>query len=188
MSEIFDFQEFPLLETDRLLMREMVEADAPTLFEYYRDPEFTRYVPFNTHKSIEDSRDFISFWRNLYQQKNSIRWGIELKETKQLIGNAGLVFWKRDIRCAEVGYHTGQPYQGRGFTTEVLSAMVDFGFEFMNLNRIEGCIYPGNDASARVMEKLGFKKEGVWRQVHLKNGIFIDKIWFSLLREEHPQR
>ena len=126
--------------------------------------------------------------KEIYQQKDSVRWGIQLKETKQLIGNAGLHFWKRDIRCADVGYHIGESYQGRGFATEVLATMVDFGFKRMNLNRIQGYINRGNDASGRVMEKLGFKKEGVWRQVELKNGNLIDKIWFSLLRNEYFQR
>ena len=188
MPKIFDFQKFPLLETERLVMRELSEADAPTLFEYYSDPEFTQYIIFDSHKSIADTREMIAFMKNLYQQKDSIRWGIQLKATGQLIGNAGLHYWKRDIRCADVGYHIGQPYQGRGFATEVLAAMVDFGFDRMNLNRIQGYINPGNDASGHVMEKLGFKKEGVWRQVELNGGKFIDKIWFSLLREEYATR
>lgn len=187
MSEIFDFQEFPILATERLIMRELSEDDAPALFEFYRDPEFTRFIIFAPHTSLDDSLEFVAFMKKIYQEKDSVRWGIELKETGKLIGNAGIHFWKRDIRCAEVGYHIGQAYQGRGFATEVLGAMVKFGFERMNLNRIQAYINPGNDASGRVLEKRDFKKEGVWRQVELKNGKLIDKIWFSLLREEYGE-
>lgn len=185
MVDIFDFQEFPIIETECLLMRELVEADAPALFEFYRDPDFTRYIVFDPHKSLDDSLAFVALMKNIYQQKDSVRWGMELKENGQLIGNAGLHFWKRDIRCADVGYHIGQDFQGHGFATETLAAMVDFGFEHMNLNRLQGYINPGNDASGRVMEKLGFIKEGIWRQVEIKDGKLVDKIWFALLREEY---
>jgi ribosomal-protein-alanine N-acetyltransferase len=187
MTEVFDFQVFPLLETERLLLRQLVEADAPALFEYFRDPEYTQFVSFDMHTSVDQTRGFITLMSNMYQQKDSIRWGIELKESKHLIGTTGLHFWKREIRCAEVGYHVGRPYWSRGFATEVLYALVDFGFHRMNLNRIEGRHNAGNDASGRVMEKVGFQKEGIWRQREIKYGKPVDVIQFSLLREEYLQ-
>jgi ribosomal-protein-alanine N-acetyltransferase len=184
MSEIFDFQEFPLLETDRLILREVTEDDAPTLYEYYRDPELTKFIGFQTHNNIEQTRDFIVWMASIYQQKDSIRWGVQSRELNQLIGTAGLHFWKREIRCAEVGYHFGRPFWGMGFATEVLRGLIDFGFQSMNLNRIEGRHNAGNDASGRVMEKVGFQKEGVWRQREIKDDKLVDVIQFSLLRDE----
>ncbi|MBN8621430.1 MAG: GNAT family N-acetyltransferase [Anaerolineae bacterium] len=185
MAEWFDFQHFPVLETERLVLRELVETDAQALFEYFREPEYTRFVSFDIHTSIEQTRDFINFMTTIYQQKDSIRWGIELKSDKHLIGTAGLHFWKRNIRCAEVGYHIGQSYWRQGFATEVLEALVGFGFQHMNLNRIEGRHNAGNDASGRVMQKIGFQKEGIWRQREIKFGQFVDVVQFSLLREEY---
>ncbi len=187
MSEVFDFQTFPLLESERLILRELGQADAPTLFEYFRDPEYTKFVSFDLHTSVEQTKGFIALMTNMYQQNDSIRWGIQLKESKQLVGTAGLHFWKRDIRCAEVGYHVGRPYWGRGFATEVLRALVDFGFHRMNLNRIEGRHNAGNDASGRVMEKVGFQKEGIWRQREIKYGELVDVVQFSLIREDYAQ-
>jgi [ribosomal protein S5]-alanine N-acetyltransferase len=187
MATVFDFQDFPRLETERFLLRELVEADAPALFKYFSDPDYTRYLSFDTHMTIDQTKEFIAAMRELYQQKDSLRWAIQLKESQELVGTAGLHFWKREIRCAEVGYHIGKPYWGRGYASEVLRAMVKFGFQQMNLNRIEGYHNAGNDASGRVMQKLGFKQEGVVRQGAFKANQFVDKLWFSLLREEYFQ-
>jgi len=184
-SEIFDFQSFPILETERLMLRELVEVDAPALFEYYREPEFTKFISFDTHTSIEPTKRFIAWTSDIYGQKDGIRWGIQLKEANQLIGTTGLHFWKRDLRCAEVGYHVGRPFWGSGFATEVLGALVDFGFHRMNLNRVEGRHNAGNDVSGHVLEKVGFKKEGIWREREIKDGKFVDVVQFSLLREEY---
>jgi ribosomal-protein-alanine N-acetyltransferase len=184
MTDTFDFHSFPTLETEHLVLRQLTDADAPALFEYYSDPEFTRFIGFDTHTSLENTRRFIAWITDIYAQKDSIRWGIQLKESNHLIGTCGLHFWKRDIRCAEVGYHVGRPFWGRGFATEVLRAMVDFGFHRMDLNRIEGRHNDGNDASGRVLEKVGFQKEGLWRQREIKYGKFVDVVQYSLLREE----
>jgi ribosomal-protein-alanine N-acetyltransferase len=185
MVDLFDFQDFPRLETPRLEMRQLEESDASALFWYYCDTEMMKYLFFNPHKSVEDTKSFIRYMTKLYLEKDSIRWGIQAKETGKLIGTAGLHFWKREIRCAEVGYHIGRSYWGNGFATEVLGAMVDFGFKSMNLNCIEGYHNSGNGASGRVMEKLGFTKEGVLRERIVKDNQFVDRVCYSILRREY---
>lgn len=185
MAEVFDFQSFPALETERLILRETTEADAPELFELYRDPEMTRFITFSTHTSIADTLDFLGWMANAFKQQESIRWGIVLKLADRLIGTGGLHFWKRELRMMEVGYHIGRPYWGNGYATETLRALVDFGFERMNLNRIEGRHNAGNDASGQVMKNVGFQREGIWRQREIKDGGLIDVVQYSLLREEY---
>lgn len=185
MAEVFDFQSFPTLKTERLILRETTEADAPALFELYRDPEMLRFITFSTHTSLADTLGFIGWMANAFQQQDSIRWGIQLKQANRLIGTGGLHFWKHELRMMEVGYHIGRPFWGAGYATEALRALVDFGFGRLNLNRIEGRHNAGNEASGRVMEKLGFKREGVWRQREFKDGAFVDVVQFSLLREEY---
>jgi ribosomal-protein-alanine N-acetyltransferase len=187
MTETFDFSAFPALETERLILRETSDADAPALFELYRDPEMTRFVTFSTHASVEDTKGFIGWMANAFRQKDSIRWGIVLKETNDLIGTGGLHFWKRELRMAEVGYHIGRAFWGRGYATEALYALVDFGFQRMNLNRIEGRHNAGNHASGRVMEKVGFQREGIWRQREIKDGKLVDVVQFALLYEDYFQ-
>lgn len=185
MARVFDFEFFPRLETERLVLREVTLADTQLLFEIYRVPEMMTYVAFSTHKDTEDTKDFIAWMAKVFREKDSVRWGIQLKSDGRLIGTAGLHFWKRSIRCAEVGYHIGRDHWGSGYATEALRAMLDFGFDYMDLNRIEGQHHVGNIASGRVMEKAGFQREGVWRQRARKDGALVDTVWFSLLREEY---
>lgn len=187
MVNVFDFEYFPQLETDRLVLRAVTVADVLELFEVYRIPEMMRYVSFSPHKDTQDTRDFIAWMAKVFDAKESVRWGIQLKSNNLLIGTAGLHFWKRNIRCAEVGYHVGRDYWGSGYATEALRAMLAFGFDHMDLNRIEGQHAAGNDASGRVMEKAGFQREGTWRQRVLKDGALLDTVWFSLLREEYER-
>lgn len=184
MCEMFDFQFFPLLETERLILRQLTGTDAPALFEFFRDPDYTRFLSFDSHTSIEQTKNFIAWTAEIFRQKDSIRWAIQLR-SGPLIGTAGLHFWKRELRCAEVGYHIGPLFWGNGYATEALSALVGFGFHEMNLNRIEGRHNAGNDASGSVMRKLGFQQEGILRQREIKGGALVDVVQFSLLRQDY---
>lgn len=187
MAEVFDFDSFPLLETERLILRELTDVDAAPLFEFFRTVEYTQYLSFGRHTTLDHTHSFIAWTRDVYQKKDSVRWALQLKTSNQIIGTAGLHFWKRDIRCAEAGYHVGPPYWGKGFATEVLRALVDFGFQRMDLNRLEARHNDGNDASGRVLEKVGFQREGIWRQRELKEDRIVDVHQYSLLRDEYLQ-
>ncbi len=187
MPQLFDFDSFPVLETERLTLRELTGADAHPLFEFFRTTEYTQYLSFDRHTTVDHTHGFIAWTRDIFQNKDSVRWALELKASNQIIGTAGLHFWNRDIHCAEAGYHVGPPFWGRGFATEVLHAMVDFGFQRMDLNRLEARHNDGNDASGRVLEKVGFQKEGIWRQRELKEGRMVDVHQYSLLRDEYLQ-
>ena len=185
MTELFDFEAFPTLETEHLLLRELTDADAPTLFTYFSDPAYVRYLSFGLHTSIEQTRGFIDWTRAGYAQKDGIRWGIWLKSNDLLIGTCGLHFWKREIRCAEAGYHVAPAYWGQGIASELLPALLEFGFRRMNLNRIEGKHVAGNEASGRVMLKCGFRQEGILRQRENLSGTLVDVVQYSLLRSEY---
>ena len=103
MSNFFDFRTFPILQTERLILRQPTDADATALFEFFRDPAFTQFISFDTQTSIEQAQQFINWMAALYNQKDSIRWAIQLKQPENLIGTAGLHFWKRETRRAEAG-------------------------------------------------------------------------------------
>ena len=185
MRELFDFHAFPLLKTERLILRELTDADATVLFQYFSDPAYVRYLSFGLHTDVEQTQGFINWTRTGYQQQEGIRWGLQWKLSDVLIGTAGLHFWKRDLRCAEVGYHVAPAWWGMGIASEVLRALVDFGFQRMNLNRIEGRHSAGNGVSGRVLLKCGFQKEGILRQREVLAGRLVDVVQFSLLREEY---
>lgn len=174
----------PALETDRLLLRGLSLDDAEDIFEYASDPDVSRYNTWSVHESIEDSKRFLDAVMEEYENHELASWGIFHKADKKLIGTCGIANWLPDQHRAEIGYALSRKYWGKGYMPEAVRSVIAFGFRMMKLNRIEGrCIIP-NTASARVMEKVGMKFEGVLRQQLFSKGSFHDVKMYSILREE----
>ena len=101
------------------------------------------------------------------------------------IGGIGFQTRTDDLRhSAALGYWLGKPFWGRGIMTTAVKAMTAYGFETLGLVRIDARVYKGNEASARVLEKAGYKLEGLLRQAILKQGVPIDHYLYAILREE----
>jgi ribosomal-protein-alanine N-acetyltransferase len=178
------FGDLQSLETERLLLRKLSLEDAGDLFAYASDPEVARYTTWEAHKTIDDSRTVLSQWVDLYATGQVAPWGVVHKGDAKLIGTCGFVSWAPRHARAEVAYALSRPYWGKGYTTEAVRAVIAFGFNTKGLNRIEArCDIP-NIASARVMEKVGMKFEGVLRQQLFVKGVYVDLKMYSILRTE----
>lgn len=182
---IFDFSHFPTLETQRLLLREMTPDDVTALLRHFGNPEVVRFLNMKPIRTDEQAEEWLKWMGGFFAARDGLRWGIILHETGELIGSAGLHNWDREARYAELGYDIARPYWGHGYATEVSRALIQFGWEHMNLHRIEADVVEGNSASMRVLEKLGFRREGVWRQRMFKNGCYHDVCIYGLLRDEY---
>jgi [ribosomal protein S5]-alanine N-acetyltransferase len=178
----------PTLETDRLILRRMTPSDAEAVFAYASDPEVTRYVVWDTHRSIQDSRAFLELAVQKYKSGGEPDWGIVYKGDHHFVGTCGFVGWDVDHARAEIGYVLSRKYWGRGLMPEALRAMIAFGFERMGLNRIEARCIAENTASARVMEKVGMTYEGTLRQRELIKGAYRDMKLYAILRSEYRSR
>lgn len=178
------FSHLPVLETDRLLLRNLSLDDVEDIFEYASDPEVSRYNSWSVHKSIEDSKWFLNEVIEEYKNHELASWGIVHKEALKVIGTCGFANWIPDQRRAEIGYALSRKYWGKGYMPEAVRSVIAFGFRMMKLNRIEGRSIILNPASARVMEKVGMKSEGVLRQHLFAKGSFHDVKMYSILREE----
>lgn len=178
----------PTLETDRLILRRMTPSDAEAVFAYASDPEVTRYVVWDTHRSIQDSRAFLELAVQKYKSGGEPDWGIVYKGDHRFVGTCGFVGWDVDHARAEIGYVLSRKYWGRGLMPEALRAMIAFGFERMGLNRIEARCIAENTASARVMEKVGMTYEGTLRQRELIKGAYRDMKLYAILRSEYRSR
>lgn len=99
-----------------------------------------------------------------YEQKTVYLWAFVLKETGQLIGRGGIFNLDESMRRAEMGYAIASSYWGRGLAVEAMRPVVDYCFEELDCNRLEGRCNAGNIGSARVMEKLGMVQEGFFAQ------------------------
>ena len=174
----------PTLDTPRLLLRQVMLDDAPDYFEFSSDPEVTRFIAQPTHLSIEETRERIAYMAEPEMIAVHRQWGMVLKETGKLIGACGLFVESDKHSRAGLGYSLNRAYWNRGYTTEAVRAMIDYGFGQLGYNRIEAMCFLDNPASARVMEKSGMKYEGILREYMFLKGEYKDLHVYSILRNE----
>ena len=183
-----DLGDLPVLETERLILRKMTPDDAEAVFAYASDPETTRYVIWETHRSLGDSRAFLELIASKYGRGGEPEWGIVYKGDYRFVGTCGFVNWEPGHDRAELGYVISRAYWGRGLSSEAVRAMISFGFARMDLNRIEARCIAENAASARVMEKAGMTYEGTVRQRERIKGAYRDIKLYAILKDEYRGR
>ena len=179
------YDAFRPIETERLLIRKLTIRDDQDIYAVSSNPKVSKTVLWSTHRSIFDSRAMLRGVLRAYRMDEPAAFGIVLKETGRVIGTIGFISLDYDNSCGEIGYSLKYECWNHGYMTEALSAMLDFGFNKVYLNRIEGMFDVQNPASGRVMEKCGMKKEGVLRQKFYNKGKFIDVEMWSILSEEY---
>lgn len=183
MKEVF--AELPTLETERLLLRKVIRDDVADMYHYGSQEEVARYVTWERHRTPADTEGFVDFILDQYANGKLAPWGIEHKESGKLIGTIDYVLWQVKHRVGEIGYVLTPDYWGQGLMTEAAKAVVDFGFQRMDLVRVQAKCFVQNQASARVMEKVGMSFEGVNRQSMLVKGRHEDLKMYAILREEY---
>lgn len=178
----------PELETRRLRLRRLTMRDAQDVFAYSRDPQVARYVLWEAQTSLSDARAYLRFMLRKYRLGEPASWGIEWKESGQIIGTIGFMWIQRENASAEVGYSLARSFWNRGIMTEALQEVIRFGFSGMNLNRIEAQHETQNPASGAVMRKCGMVKEGTLRQRLMNKGRFVDVDLYAILRRDYAKR
>jgi len=179
------FQVFPRLETERLVLRQLHIADAGSLFAILSDEELTRFYDDEAFTDLSQAREQIEAWARGYEEWRIIRWGIVQRGTDTVIGTCGYYGFHRWHARGSLGYELARPFWRQGIMTEALAAIIDFGFREVGLNRIQALLMPGNEASEKLLEKLGFRGEGLLRQYeNWQDKGFVDLSIFSLLRQE----
>lgn len=178
---------FPQLETERLILRELRYTDVEAVHRYLSNPEVTRYLATQSPR-FEETQYLVNFLISLFERDEGFRWGITLKSgdaAGRVIGTCGYHAWAKDHFRAEIGYELAGDYWGRGIMAEAIEALLAFGFEEMALNRIEAMVLVGNKASAGFLEKLGFQQEVLLREYEFVRGKFRDVLLFSLLSKDY---
>ncbi|OCA90365.1 GCN5 family acetyltransferase [Bacillus sp. FJAT-27225] len=178
------FSDFPNLETERLKLRKITLDDIEDMYSYCSNEEVPKYASWNAHNSLEETKETIERVINQWENKNLVHWGIEYKENRKLIGTIEFVIWDTQHKVAEIGYALSKDYWGMGFATEAASEVIKFGFNNMNLVRIQARCYLENIGSARVMEKAKMSFEGVIRKGLLAKGKHQDLKMYSIISEE----
>lgn len=175
------FNEFPVLETERLILRKIRPEDKNGIFDIYSNSEAMRYFGKKPYTSLTEAEVMIEKIIKAFQNKEGIRWGITFKPSDKLIGSGGLWRLLKDHLRAEIGYDLNPAYWKKGIMSEALESMIEFGFKKMNLHSIEANIDPANIASEKLLKKVGFKKEGHITESFLFNEEFTDTGVYSLI-------
>ena len=174
----------PTIETERLTLRPLTMADDEAIYAYGSDPEVSKYVLFDTHQTIEDSRVFLRLVLSEYAEHKPSALGIELKNSGELIGTIGYLNWNNDHKRIEIGYALSRDNWNKGYVTEAAKGLIDFFFHNSDLIRIEARCRLENTGSARVMEKAGMKFEGILRKHIFTKGEHRDMKIYSIIRDE----
>ncbi|SDS12259.1 ribosomal-protein-alanine N-acetyltransferase [Paenibacillaceae bacterium GAS479] len=155
--------EFVALNTPRLHLRRLKLEDAPDMYAYFSLDEVTEYYDLETFTELRQAEEQIRRFNERIDSGISLRWGITLRGEDRLIGTCGYHNWQREHSRAEIGYELHPHFWQKGYMTEAVSAILEFGFESMGLNRAEAFIDPDNISSRRLLEKCGLKEEGLLR-------------------------
>jgi [ribosomal protein S5]-alanine N-acetyltransferase len=178
----------PTLETERVILRKITLSDVDDVFEYASDNNVSRYTTWESHKTIEDTLAFLNVVINKYENMQPSDWGIVDKETNKFIGTCGWVYWNVVHNRAEIGYALSRSFWNKGLMTEAVEKVIDFGFNHMNLNRVEARCNVVNGGSERVMQKVGMKYEGLVREQMLIKGSYVNIKMYSILNQEWKAR
>ena len=182
------FPDFQELQTSRLHLRKIDMADLEDLYAFASSEAVTRYMLFNPHKSLADSVASIEKCLARYAAGRNYRWGIALKESNRLIGMIDLLGFQEAEGSCSFAYMLGEDFWGRGYGTEALHAVFQFGFNQMELRRIEADHMAPNAASGGVMRKCGMEQTGMYPGKYEKNGITYDAVCYSITREQWEQK
>ena len=158
------FSNIPTLETGRLVLRGMRVSDAADMYEYACRPSVTEYLTWDPHTSLTETRDYLTYVGQRYRTGDFYDWSVVDKESGRMIGTCGFTSFNCPADSAEIGYVLNPAFQGRGLATEAVRRVLRFGFEELELHRIEAHFIEGNDASRRLMERVDMSFEGYARE------------------------
>ena len=176
------FASFPELESERLVLRRVEAADAPTLFTHFATLRADRFWDLE-HRSVEDARQHIDLIHTWYEEQRLLWWAVTLKGESEVFGSCSLYDFERESR-AEIGYWLSRHKQGRGIATEAVERVVRFGFDHLDLHRIQASCHPQNHAAVAVVRRAGFREEGLLREYEPGRTGWRDCLMFSLLKGE----
>lgn len=182
MPDVFD--DPPVLRTERLVLRQITESDGEGLFGIFADDQVTHHYAWDAFTSVEQGHQLAAHTAEQFRRREAIRWGLLLPGTPHIIGTCGFTRWNRDNQFAVLGYDLARPYWRRGLMSETVAAVMRLGFERMALHRVEATVLTGNTASATLLSRAGFHREGVLRGRVRKAGAFRDVWMFGITRAD----
>lgn len=180
---------FPVLATERLVLRELRPSDAEQVFAFRSDPLVMRHVPRPLARSVEEASALIELITTTVAATDAVQWAMTLKSsssrslgrTDSLIGIIGFWRMQKEHYLAELGYSLQRAHWGQGLMSEAIGAVVDFGFNTLGFHKVEAFTRPENMGSIRALDKNGFLREGHFRENIFWEGVFHDSLVYGRL-------
>lgn len=179
------FQHFPEISLGNVKLRDLSVRDAEDYLAVFKDERVNCFLSDeDLATDVESAQREIRFWGGLFYNRNGIYWAIADSKTDKLIGAIGFSGWNFYNRRAEVSYELLPAYWRQGIMSKALSAILNLGFQQMQINRVEARTMVHNIPSQGLLKKFGFKEEGIIRDYRFVRGEFIDVMVLSLLKED----
>lgn len=178
---------FPVIDLGDYILREKTMNDLEDFHNYYTDPVVNEHIVSDIPKTLEESKEEIRYWMNIYYRGNGIYFGIARKDNNKLIGSIGITGVNRYHNRAEVSYDLAKEYWQKGIMTKALNAIVKYAFETMKINRLEAFALKENVASRYLLKKCFFNLEGELKQHRRHHGLYKDIGIFSLVFEDYKK-
>jgi ribosomal-protein-alanine N-acetyltransferase len=176
-----DLNPFPVLSTERLLLREVSKDDAEEIFFLRSDKEVLTYLDRDPAKSIDEAIQWIEMINEATKKNEAVAWAMNLKDQPKLIGTFS--FWniRKEHYRAEIGYVLHPAHQGKGLMQEAMAIAVGYGFKTIKFHSIDANVNPENTASIKLLEKNNFIREACLKESWYYNGKFLDALIYSLI-------
>ena len=174
---------FPIIKTERLLLRQFVESDLENVFKGLSDPDIINYYGVS-YKTMEETKDQMKFFADLEKNKTGIWWAVCSLDNKVFYGAGGLNSLSKEHKKAEIGFWLLTDFWGQGIMTETMPLICKYGFDNLGLHRIEGLVESDNLNCKKAMQKLDFNYEGTMKDCEIKNGKFISLDIYAQLKNE----
>lgn len=175
--------EFPVLETERLLLRQLTSEDSKDLFEYFSLEEVMKYYDLEAFKTEEDAENIIHHFNTEFEKGKGFRWALELKSENKVIGTCGYHNWYPEHYRAEIGYELNPLFWRQSYMKEAILPILTFGLETMQLHRVDAFIDPANISSEKLLSSLNFNEEGTLKDYFFEKGKFVDVKLFGLINK-----
>jgi RimJ/RimL family protein N-acetyltransferase len=179
---------FPILTTERLLLRETADRDVEAVFELESDPVAMRYWSRPPMKDPSEARASVERAKGFFASRTGLRWSICLPADDGMLGHLSLFSLHEQSGHGEIGYGLARRHWGRGYMHEALIAVIDWAFGPLGLRRLEADIHPRNEASIRALERQGFAREGLLRERWQVGDEISDSLLMGLLASEWRER
>ena len=176
-----DLPVFPVLTTERLVLRQLRSSDAEQVFAIRSDPLVMRHVSRPLVLTMDDAFTLIERITSSVAANDAVQLAMTLKDDDRLIGIIGFCRIIKEHRYAELGYMLAHEHWGKGYISEAIGALIPFGFNTLGFHRIEAITRPENAASIRALEKNGFVREAHFKENIFWNGSFHDSLHFGRL-------